>query len=164
MVNTKQHSTIGNPKPKPCSFSGKPNPKPQQVHFHDDYPSSDHPPQDVDISCHLSDSTSTTDSMDELSTLSVPDDHLLQFDSTSLSSQLQDTSIIEIEFVSEFEGNLDHAKLSQTDLFLEHHDYELFLLNQEIKSPSDNLSHQESHSVKSYIKMAPSSLMPQTLV
>ena len=29
--------------------------------------------------------------------------------------------------------------------FLEHHDYELFLLNQEIDAPSDNLSHQESH-------------------
>ena len=66
-------------------------------------------------------------------------------DSTSLKSQLQDTFSIEIEFVPEFEGHLDHANLSQTDIFLEHHDYELFLQNQEIDTPSDNLSHQESH-------------------
>ena len=54
---------------------GKPNPKPQQVHFHGNYPSPDNSPQDVDNSCHLCDSTSTTDSLDESSTLSAPDDH-----------------------------------------------------------------------------------------
>ena len=43
------------------------------------------------------------------------------------------------------EGYLNHANLSQTDVFHNHHDYELFLLNQEIDTPSDNLSHQESH-------------------
>ena len=110
------------------------------------YPSPDNSPQDVDKSCHLSDSISTTDSLDESSTLSAPDDHLLQLDSTSPSFQLQDTSSVEVEFVSESEGHLKHANLSQTDIFLEHHDYELFLLNQEIDAPSDNLSHQESHS------------------
>ena len=36
--------------------------------------SPDNTPQDVDRSCHLSDSISTTDSLDESSTLSVPDD------------------------------------------------------------------------------------------
>ena len=126
LVNAQKHSTFGNPKPKPSSVVGKSNPQPQQIHFHDNYPSPDNPPQAVDKSCHLSDSTSTTDSLDESSTLNAPDDHLLQF---SFSSQLQDTSSVEIEFVSESEGHLDHANLSQTDLFLEHYDYELFLLN-----------------------------------
>ena len=44
-------------------------------------------------------------------TLSAPDDPPLQLDPTSLSSHLQDTSSIEIEFVSEFEGHLNHANL-----------------------------------------------------
>ena len=143
--NPKQYSTNGNPKPKPSSFLGKPNPKPQQVHFLDNYPSPENPPQDMDNSCHLSDPSSTTDCFDESSTLSVPDDHLLQLDSTSPSFHLQDTSSVEIEFVSEFEGHLDHANPSQMDDFLEHHDYEQFLLNQDIDTPSHNLSHQESH-------------------
>ena len=88
MVNPQQHSTFGNPKPRPSSVLGKPNPKPHQVHLDDNYPSPDNPPQDVDKSCHLIDSASTTDSLDESSTLSAPDDHLLQLASTSLSSQL----------------------------------------------------------------------------
>ena len=74
VVNPQQHSTFGNPKPKLSSVVGKPNPQPQQVHFHNTYPSPDNPPQDVDASCHLSDSSSTTDSLDESSTLSAPDD------------------------------------------------------------------------------------------
>ena len=61
----------------------------------------------------------------------------------SLSSQ--DTSSVEIEFVPESEGQLDNGNISQTDVFPKHHDYELFLLNQEIDTPSDNLSHQEGH-------------------
>ena len=48
----------------------------------------------------------------------------------------------EFEFVSEFKEQLDH---SPTHVFHEHHDYELFLLNQEIHTSSDNLSHQDSH-------------------
>ena len=59
-----------------------------------------------------------TDSLDESSTLSAQDDHLWQLDSTSLTSQLQDTSSIEIEFVPELEGQLDHGNPSQTDFFL----------------------------------------------
>ena len=65
LVNAQKHSTFGNPKPKPSSVVGKSNPQPQQNHFHDNYPSPDNPPQAVDKSCHLSDSTSTTDSLDE---------------------------------------------------------------------------------------------------
>ena len=134
-----------NPKLQSSSVLDQPDPQPKQVHSHDNYPSSDNTPQDVDKSCHASDSTSTTDSLDDSSTLIGPDDHLLQLDSTSLSSQLHDTSSIEIVFVSKSEGHLDHANPSQTDVFLEHHDYELFLLDQEIDTPSDNLSHQGSH-------------------
>ena len=77
-------------------------------------------------------------------TESVPDfEDLLQLDSTSVSSR--DTSSIEIEFVSESEGQLDNANLSPTDIFFEHHDYELFLLQKEIDAPSDNLNHQDTH-------------------
>ena len=67
-------------------------------------------------------------------------------DSSSPSFQLQDSSSADIEFVPDFEGHLHHASPSQTDAFLEQHDYEQFLLAQEIDTPSDNLSHQESHS------------------
>ena len=109
------------------------------------YTSPDNPPHDVDKYCHLSDSTSTTDSVDESTTLSAPDDHLLQVESTSPSFQLQDTSSVEIDFVPDSEGQLDNGNISPTDVFLEHHDHELFPLNQEIDAPSDNLSHQEHH-------------------
>ena len=68
-------------------------------------------------------------------------------DSTSLMTHvpLQDTSSVEIEFVPGFEQHLDNMNLSKTNIVLEPHDYELFLLSQEIDTPSDNLSHQESH-------------------
>ena len=68
---------------------------------------------------------------------------LLQLDSSTVSSQ--DTSSIEIKFVSESEGQLDNANLSPTDVFLEHHDYEVFLLQKEIDAPYVNLSHQDTH-------------------
>ena len=77
-------------------------------------------PQHVDKSCHLSDPTSTTDSLDESSTLYVPHDPLLELTSTSLISLLHDASSVEIKFVPELEEHFDHAKLSQTDLFLSH--------------------------------------------
>ena len=41
-------------------------------------------PQHVDKTCHLCDCTCTSGSLDELSTLDAPDDHLLELDSTSL--------------------------------------------------------------------------------
>ena len=52
---------------------------------------------------------------------------------------------VKIEFLPEFEGQLDHATLSPTDVFHEHHDYDLFLINKEIDTPSDNLNHQDTH-------------------
>ena len=68
---------------------------------------------------------------------------LLRLDPTSVSSQ--DTSSIEIEFVSEFEGKLDNANLSPRDVLRIQHDYDLSLLNQEVDTPSDNLHHQDTH-------------------
>ena len=40
---------------------------------------------------------------------------------------------------------MDSANLSPTDVFLENHDCELFLLQKEIDAPSDNLNNQDSH-------------------
>ena len=124
---------------------------------------------------HLSDSTSTTTNLNETCSLNTSCDHLLHLDCPSLSSELQDnstvgstepesvpdfedllqldsnsvssqdTSSIEIEFLPEFEGQLDHANLSPTDVFLEHQDYKLLLLQKEIDAPYDNPSHQDTH-------------------
>ena len=162
VVNPKTHSTFSNPKPKPSSVVGKPNHKPQQFHFHDIYPSSDNPPHDVDKSCHLSDSASTTDSLDESSSLNAPYDHLLQLDSTTPHVNYKTHLALKLNFVPEFEGQLEN--LSQTDVSLEHYDYELFLLNQEIDTPSDNLSHQESHNCEKLCQDDPSLLLSQTLL
>ena len=134
----------------------------------------DDPPQDVDKS-HLSDSTSTTTNLNETCSLNTSGDYLLHLDSPSISSELQDNTVvgstepesvpdfedplqldstsvsshdissIVIGFLPEFEGQMDHANLSPTDVFLEHHDYELFLLQKEIDAPYDNLSHQNTH-------------------
>ena len=73
---------------------------------------------------------------------------MLQLDSPSLSSELQETSSddsVEIEFLPESEGKLDHTNLSPTDVFSGQHDYELFLLQKEIDVPNDNLNHQDTH-------------------
>ena len=51
-------------------------------------------PELVDKLSNISDTTSTTDIMGESSGLDAP--HLLQLDSTSLASQLQDTSSVEL--------------------------------------------------------------------
>ena len=75
-------------------------------------------------------------------------DHLLHLDSPSLSSELQDTSSVdsvEIEFLPESEGKLDHTNLSPIDAFSGHHDYELVLLQKEIDATNGNLNHQETH-------------------
>ena len=66
-------------------------------------------------------------------------------DSHGMSQSNSRQSSIEIEFVSESEGQLENANLSPTDIFFEHHDYDLFLLQKEIDAPYDNLSHQENH-------------------
>ena len=75
-------------------------------------------------------------------------DHLLHLDSPSLSSELQDTSSVEsveIEFVPDFEEPLERNKFSPTAVFRVQHDYDLFLLSEEIDTPPDNLNHQDMH-------------------
>ena len=68
VVNPNLHSTICSPEPQPPFVLDTPNPQSQPLHPPDICPSPDNPPQDVDISCQLSDHTSTTDSLDESST------------------------------------------------------------------------------------------------
>ena len=70
-------------------------------------------------------------------------------DSPSLSSELQDTSsvdCVDIELLPESERQWDHNKLSPTDVFSEHHHYELFLLQKEFDAPNDNLNYHDIHS------------------
>ena len=105
------------------------------------------PPQNVATS-HLEDPISTTTNLDEACPLDTSCDHLLYLDSPSLSPELQDNSSVdsdEIEFLPESEGQLDHTKHSPTDLFSEHHDYELFLLQKEFDAPNDNPNHYDIH-------------------
>ena len=86
--------------------------------------------------------------MNETCSLDTSCDHMFHLDSSSLSSELQDTSTVEsveIEFVPDFEKPLESNKFSPTDVFSVQHDYDLFLLNQEIDTPSDNLNHQDTH-------------------
>ena len=80
---------------------------------------------------HLKDPISTTTNLDDAWSLDTSCYFLHHLDSHSLSSELQDNSSvdsIEIEFLPESEGQLGHTNLSPTDVFSEHHDYELFLL------------------------------------
>ena len=165
LIPSTKHSTIGNHQPVP---------PPKPVHSPDICPSPEKPSQDVDKS-HLSDSTSTTHSLNETCFLDTSGDHLLHLDSPSLSFELQNTSRVESvepepgtvpdsenllpldsssassqdtssnEIEFESEGQLDNANLSSTDVFSQQHGNELFLLQKEIDAPSDNLSHQESH-------------------
>ena len=61
---------------------------------------------------------------------------------------LQDISSaesVEIEFIDESEEPLEINKPSPTDVFSSYHEYDLFLLNQEIYTPSDNLNSQNTH-------------------
>ena len=90
----------------------------------------DEPPQNV-ASSHQKDPIKTTTNLEEAYSLDTSGDLLHHFDSPSLSSELQDNSSVdsvEIELLPESEGQLDHTNLSPTDIFSEHHDYELFLL------------------------------------
>ena len=106
------------------------------------------PPQNVATS-HLEDPISTTTNLDDACPLDTSCDHLRHLDSPSLSRELQYNSSVdsvEIEFLPESaEGQLDHAKHSPTDLFSEHHDYELFLLQKEFDAPNDNPNHYDIH-------------------
>ena len=107
----------------------------------------DNPPQNVDKP-NLSASISTITNLDVTCTLDTSCDQLLHLDPPSHSSDPQDISSVEnveIEFLPEFEVQLDYANLSPTDVFLGHHDYDLFLLSQEIDTPSDNLNFQNTH-------------------
>ena len=107
----------------------------------------DEPPQNVATS-HLKDPISTTTNLDEACSLDTSCDLLHHLDSPSLSSELQDNSSVdsvEIELLPESEEQLDHTKLSPTDVFSEHHDYELFLLQKEFNAPKDNLNHHDIH-------------------
>ena len=98
---------------------------------------------------HLSESTSsTTTNLNETCSLDTSCDHLFHLDSPSLSSELPNTSSVEsveIEFVCDLEEPLECNKSSPTDVFSVQYDYDLFLLNQEIDTPSDNLNHQDTH-------------------
>ena len=147
VLNPNPHSSICNPELKPSFVLDTPNHQSQPVHSPDICCSPDDPPQDVDTS-HLSDSASTTTNLNETCSLDTSCDHLLHLDCPSLSSEQQETSSVEsveIDFVPDFWESLESNKFSPTDVFSVQHDYDLFLLIQEIDSPSDNLNHQDTH-------------------
>ena len=105
------------------------------------------PAQNVATS-HLRNPISTTTNLDEVCPLDISCELLPILESPSLSSELQDYSSVdsvEIEFLPESEGKLDRTNLSPTDVFSEHHDYELFLLQNEIDAPNDNPDHYDIH-------------------
>ena len=112
VVNPDSHSSICNPEPKPSFLLDTSNPQSQPVHSPNICPSPDDLPQDVDKS-NLSDSTTTTTNLNETCSLDTSCNHLLHLDSPSLSSKLQDTSIVESienEFVQDFEEPLESNK------------------------------------------------------
>ena len=109
------------------------------------------PPKNVATS-HIKDPTSTTTNLDEACPLDTSCDHWIHLDSSSISSELQDNSSVdsvEIELLPESEGKLDHTYHSPTDVFSEHHEYELFLLQKELGAPYDNLNHYGIHNIES---------------
>ena len=107
----------------------------------------DEPPKNVATS-HLKDPISTTTNLDEACPLDTSCDYMLHLNSPSLSSELQGNSSVdsvEIELLPESQGQLDHTNLSPTDVFSEHHDYELLLLQNEFDAPNDNPNHYDIH-------------------
>ena len=107
----------------------------------------DEPPKSMATS-HLNDPISTTTNLDDACPVDTTYDLLLHLDSPSVSSELQDNSSVvsvEDELLPESEGQLDHANLSPTDVFSAHHEYELFLLQNEFDAPNDNLNHHDIH-------------------
>ena len=77
------------------------------------------PPQNVATS-HLRNPISTTTNLDEVCPLDISCEFLPILESPSLSSELQDYSSVdsvEIEFLPESEGKLDHTNHSPTDVF-----------------------------------------------
>ena len=126
VVNPNPHSTICNPESKASILLDTPNPQSYPVHSPDICPSPHDPPQDVDKS-HLSDSPSTTTNLNETCSLHTSCDHLLHLDSPRISSELQDTSLVEsgeIEFVPDFEEPLENNKFSPTAVFSVQHAYD----------------------------------------
>ena len=108
---------------------------------------SDDPPQDGDKP-HLSVSTSTTTNLNTTCSLDTSCDQLLHLDPPSHSSDSQDISSVEnveIEFIHESEEPVENNKPSPKYVFSSYHDYDLFLLDQEIDTPSDNLNHHDTH-------------------
>ena len=81
-------------KPKQSFVLDTPHPQSQPLHSPYICCSPEKPSQDVEKS-HLSDSTSTTTNLNETCFLDTSCDHLLHLDSPSLSSELQDNSIVE---------------------------------------------------------------------
>ena len=126
---------------KPSFGLDTPNPQSQTVHSPDICPSPDDSPQDMDKS-HLSDSTSTTINLNQTCSLDTSCDHLLHLDFPSLSSELLKS--VEFEFVPDCEEPLETNKFLPTDVFSVQHDDDLFLLNQKIDTPSDNLNHEDT--------------------
>ena len=63
----------------------------------------------------------------------------------SMNCSYSSVDSVEIEFLPESEGKLDHTYHSPTDVFSEHHEYELFLLQKELGAPNDNLNHYDIH-------------------
>ena len=120
----------------------------------------DEPSQNVAKS-HLEDPISTTTNLDETYPLNAPCQLLPILESPSFSSEIQDYSSVdsvEMEFLPESEGQLDHTNLSPTDVFSEHHDYKLFLLQKELDAPNDNPNIMTFIPVR--FKMTSSSLPP----
>ena len=94
------------------------------------------------------DPISTTTNLDEPCPLDTSCDLLPQLDSPRLSSKLQDNSSldsVEIELLPESEGQLDHTKLSPTDVFSAHHEYKLFLQKTKIDASNDNPNQYDIH-------------------
>ena len=107
----------------------------------------DDPPKNVDKP-HLSDSISTITNLDITCALDTSCDQLLHLDPPSHSFDPQDISSVEnveIEFIHESEEPLENNEPSPKDVFSSYHDYELFLLKQEIHTLSDNLNHHDTH-------------------
>ena len=116
VVNPNPHSTICSPEPKPSFVLDTPHPQSQPVHSPDICSSPEKPSQDVDES----DSTSTTTNLIETCSLNTSGDHLPHLDSPNLSSELQDTPIVESiepESVPDFEDllQLDSTSVSSQD-------------------------------------------------
>ena len=119
VVNPNPHSTICNPEPQPSLVLDTPNPQSQPVHSPATCSSPEKSSQDGDKS-DLSESTSTTTNLNETCSLDTSCDHLSYLDSPNLSSELQDTSIVEStepESVPDFEDllQLDSTCVSSQD-------------------------------------------------